>query len=76
MHEAGKSFMAGLEGVGAHIIGLNLGLSDSLLLLRAPHLDLEEQGHRQNVDWFNGDIKLAMDPTQSVKSLTALGYST
>lgn len=56
--------MAGLEGVGAHIIGLNLGSSDLLLLLHAPRLDLEEQGHRQNVDWFDGDIKLAMDPTQ------------
>lgn len=62
-------FNAMMEDEGVEV-GLNLGPSDSRPASPAPDLDLEEQGHGQNVDWFedNDDIESTMAPTQSDES--------
>ena len=62
------AFNAMMEDEGVEV-GLNLGPSDSRPPSPAPDLDLEEQGHGQNVDWFDDDdIESAMGPTQSDES--------
>ena len=66
-------FNAVMEDEGVEV-GLNLGPSDVLApsLPRpptpAPDLDSGEQGHGQDVDWFEDDIEEAMGPTQSDES--------
>jgi cell cycle checkpoint control protein RAD9A len=63
-------FNAMMEDEGVEV-GLNLGPSDSRPPSPgpAPDLDLEEQGHGQNVDWFeDDDIESTMGPTQSDES--------
>ena len=62
------AFNAMMEDEGVEV-GLNLGPSDSRPPSPAPDLDVEEQGHGQNVDWFDDDdIESAIGPTQSDES--------
>jgi len=68
-------FNAMMEDEGVEV-GLNLGPTDVLApsppqqrsLSPAPDLDSGEQGHGQNIDWFEDDIESAMGPTQSDES--------
>ncbi len=65
-------FNAMMEDEGEEV-GLNLGPSDvpvpsPPLPPSPPNLDSAEQGHGQDVGWFEDDIESAMGPTQSDES--------